>query len=357
MPIDFESISYYPALRTRPAEMLAYMELENELKDRLLPLITLGAWPKQTGIEASMTHARAALGSRPYLLDLTRELAYQNTEIHALKSSDRAFSRWVAFVKANPLAVPVVQMEASTRLPEIMKQCRALVELTQERVAFRIIDLAADTPRVVAALSALGAAKQGIVIIDLGLLTRDTMGAYISAAINVINEIRDEVTDASICVMSSSFPSSVTRYLDKDSAGARGSIPILERDLFAEIGADVCIYGDHASLHPCVVRATGGRDTPRIDFPMVESWEFERRADTDARGYVAAAQSLLKSYPEIASNPCWGARKIVGAAAGQIDEMRQRSSWIAARVNMHITRQLGLGDPRGATSDDEPFDD
>jgi hypothetical protein len=157
--------------------------------------------------------------------------------------------------------------------------------------------------------------------------------------------------------MASSFPSSVTSYLDKDSAGTRGSIPVLERELFEEVGSDACIYGDHSSIHPKVSTATGGKYTPRIDYPMAESWEFERRPDSDAQGYVSAARALIKSYPEIKTNPCWGAQKIVAAASGLIDRMKTPSSWIAARVNMHITRQFGLGQSLYAQPDDDLLDD
>lgn len=357
MSVNFEDFTYYPALRTRPAEMLGYQELAGDVKDNLLPLITLGAWPKQPGVASSLSSAKSALGDRPFILDLTREPPYQNNEVQELLSPTNTFKSWLTFVAANPLAIPVVQMTKATRLPDFIRQTRKLAELSQQRVAFRIVDLAADTTRVVSALSALDSAEQAIVILDLGLVTRDTMGAYIAASIGVINEIREDVPDATIAVIASSFPSSVTSYLDKDSGGTRGTIPILERELFEEIGSDACIYGDHSSIHPKVPITTGGKYTPRIDYPMAESWEFERRPDTDAQGYVSAAKALIRSYPEIKRNSCWGAQKVVSAAAGLIDKMKTPSSWIAARVNMHITRQLGLSQTSYTQPDDDLLDD
>lgn len=357
MPSYFERFPYYPALRTRPAEMLGYEKIAGEIKDALLPLITLGAWPKQPGVLASLENAKAAIGNRPYLLDVTTEPKYQNPELLALLSPDGSFNAWRKFVQTDPFAIPVIQMPADLRLPELMRQTRELVKSAQERIAFRLVNPAADTPRVVAALSTLNSADQALVIVDLGFVAKEMIGKCIADSFGAINEIRRDVPNATICVMSSSFPSSVTKSFDKDSGGTRGSIPILERELFEEIGGDACLYGDHGSIHPKVSAASGGRYTPRIDYPTAESWEFERRPDTDAQGYVSAAKALLNSFPEIRRNESWGAQKIVSAAAGLIDKMKTPSSWIAARVNMHITRQYYLSQASNLPADDDSLED
>ncbi|WCM23358.1 beta family protein [Paraburkholderia bryophila] len=357
MPAYFEKFPYYPALRTRPAEMLGYEKIAEEVKDALLPLVTLGAWPKQPGVLTSLKIAKAAVGNRPYLLDVTSEPKYQNPELLALLSPEGSFNAWRKFVQADPLAIPVIQMPVDLRLPELMRQTRDLAKSAHERIAFRLVNLAADTPRAVAALSTLDSADQALVIVDLGLVAKEMIGKCIVDSVGAINQIRRDIPNAAICVMSSSFPSSVTKSFDKDSGGTRGSIPILERELFEEIGADACLYGDHGSIHPKVSAASGGRYTPRIDYPTAESWEFERRPDTDAQGYVATAKALLNSFPEIRRNESWGAQKIVSAAAGLIDKMKTPSSWIAARVNMHITRQYYLSLASSLPADDDSLEE
>lgn len=357
MSAFFEEFPYYPALRTRPAEMLGYKEIDEEIKDELLPLITLGAWPKQPGVTVSLESAKAAIGDRPFLLDITAEPRYQNPEILELLSPSGSFSAWRTLIQSHTLAIPVVQMRGSLRLPDLMRQTRELAKLAQERVAFRIVDLAADTSRTVAALSTLDSADKALVIIDLGLVVKEMIGKCIADSLSTINQIRQEVPEATLCVMSSSFPASVTKSFDKDSGGTRGSIPIIEREIFEEIGSDACLYGDHGSIHPKVSAATGGRYTPRIDYPTAESWEFERRPDTDALGYVSAAKALLDSFPEIRRNKSWGARKIVSAAAGTIDKMKTPSSWIAARVNMHVTRQFHLSQASKLPADDDSLEE
>lgn len=206
MPAYFERFPYYPALRTRPAEMLGYEKIAVEIKDALLPLITLGAWPKQPGVLASLENAKAAMGNRPYLLDLTSEPKYQNPEVLALLSPDGSFNAWRKFVQADPLAIPVIQMPADLRLPELMRQTRELAKSAQERIAFRLVNLTADTPRAVAALSTLDSADQALVIIDLGLTAKEMIGNCIADSLGAINQIRRDIPNAAICVMSSSFP-------------------------------------------------------------------------------------------------------------------------------------------------------
>lgn len=47
MKVNFDSYSYYPALRTRAAEILGLSKLAHEKKEKILPLITLGNGPAQ----------------------------------------------------------------------------------------------------------------------------------------------------------------------------------------------------------------------------------------------------------------------------------------------------------------------
>ena len=75
---------------------------------------------------------------------------------------------------------------------------------------------------------------------------------------------------------------------------------------------------------------------------MHDAWAFECRPDANSTGYVDAAKSLISNHPEISRDATWGAERIVASAAGEIDAMRTPAMWIAARVNMHIAKQLEL---------------
>ena len=356
MAIEFDKQTYFPALRTRPAEMEGYAQLKNVVKDQLIPLITLGAWPRVEGFTQSLQQALVALEGRPFMLDLTQESAYQRPELLEIGSALNDFAAWRGLIASTPNAIPVVQMPLNVKLSQIIKQARALEGIGTERVAFRITDFAGDTPRVVAALSSLDRPEGALVIVDAGYI-RDSMPASLSACVSAINEVREEIPEAIITVISTSFPATVTSHLTQESSGTRGSLAILERELHFAIGSDAAIYGDHGSIHSKVYLTTGGRFMPRIDYPLSDAWEFERRPGKDSSGYIDAAQELIRRFPNIADEDTWGALKIRNAAAGDIDKMRTPARWIAARVNMHISRQLELSGELGVIDESDLDDD
>jgi len=340
MTISFDENPYYPIIRSRPAELLGYSNLKSEEKDALLPLITLGAWPRAEGLTESMSHIQSAVDKRPFILDLTRETAYQASEVRTLLNDDGDFSAWRAYALAIENSIPVVQIK-DTKIPRVVKQAKAFTDAGRQ-VAFRITDFANDVSKVTAALAALPSAESAIIFVDAGYI-RDAYQATAIACIDVINEIREDFEDSIICLASSSFPASVVAFAEPESGGKRGLLQILERPFHQALGGnDVCIYGDHSSIHAKVYPTTGGRFSCRIDYPLFDSWAFERQTDKKSDGYVDCAQALIATYPEIQEQDTWGARAIQNASIGQIDGMKTPAMWIAARVNMHISRQLSL---------------
>lgn len=336
MKKEFLEYSYFPGLRTRPAEMLGYQKLTDDVKGDLLPLFTLGLWPRQDSLKRSMEEAQAAIGGGNFILDLTKEPTYQTDDLKKLLNPSDGFAAWRKYALAQSNVIPVVQFGA--RLPDVIKQARYFSNAGQHKLAVRIQDFQEDVPKAVSVLAALDSADQCLVFLDLGYV-RDTMSASIAAAITAINDIREDIPEALICVMSSSFPNSVTSFVKAGTSGKSGVIEILEKNLYEEIGSEAALYGDYGSIHGRVYLSTGGRYVPRIDYPLEDAWVFERRPDTDAQGYVSAAKALLKDHPEISDDDTWGAEQIVAAAKGKIDGMKTPASWIAARVNMHISRQ------------------
>lgn len=355
MPIKLDKQSYFPALRTRPAEMEGYSQLRDSVREKLIPIITLGAWPRVEGVDQSLQQAKSAVSERPFILDLTQESAYQRPAILELLKPDGDFLAWRNLISATANVIPVVQTPPNVKLSQIIKQARALEEIGTHRVAFRITDFGSDTPRVIAALSALDKPNEALVIIDAGYI-RDSMSASLSACVSSINDVREEIPESIITVISTSFPATVTSHITQESSGTRGTLAILERELHYAIGADAAIYGDHSSIHSKVYLTTGGRFMPRIDYPLSDAWEFERRPGKDSSGYIDAAKSLLDRFPSILEEDTWGAEKIRNAAAGDIDKMRTPARWIAARVNMHISRQQDLSNEL-STLDEADLDD
>ena len=355
MTINFETYRYYPALRTRPAEVKGYSELTSPEKQQIIPIFTAGIWPRQTSLETSIEKTIEAAAGNPIILDLTDDPNYSCEQIRELRNSDNNFQAWQDFIKKiSAEVIPVIQITKQTKMSQVIRQAREF-ENSSIKIAFKIKNFGKDTPEIIAALSALDSTENALTIIDAGY-TRETLSASLAGCITAINEIREEVPESIITTLSTSFPSSVTQFLDPNSKGQRGLIPMFETKLHAAIGSDAAIYGDHGSIHSGVYTARGGRYTPRIDYPLNDVWVFERRPENNSSGYIDAARVILEAYPEIQEDDSWGALMIRRAASGEIDGMKTPSSWIAARVNMHISKQILLTSDI-LLSDEEDFDD
>jgi hypothetical protein len=354
--INFEEYNYYPALRSRPAEITGYENLSNEHKDAIIPAFTLGAWPRQPNIEIPLSKIVTATAGRPFMLDLTTEPSFLTEDIKKLKDSSTNFKYWRDFIsRVDAPVIPVIQITPESKISQIIRQARELEKIGCNKVAFKVRNFGEDTAKIISALSSLDSIENSIVIIDAGYV-RDTLPACLAGCISTINEIRDEVEDAEIIITATSFPSSVVSFLDPNSGGKRGLIAMFESKIHDAIGSGAAIYGDHGSIHSRVYITGGGRYTPRIDYPLNDAWIFERRPENNSTGYIDAAQKLISSYAEIEEDITWGAEMIRQAAQGNIDGMKTPASWIAARVNMHISKQIDFR-CSGRVDDEEDYDD
>lgn len=334
--IQFDNYLYFPTLRTRAAEMKGLLELDGARKRQIVPLFTLGRWPKALDFMRSADKAAEAMGDLPYFIDLTTDGSHLAEQQKALRDPAQAFQHWRAFVGRNSNAIPVVQTTAGLR--EVTKQAQEL-ERSTGRLAFRIRDFAVDTPVVISAISAIDSPRNAMVFIDCGYI-RDAMAAYVTAVVSTINRLRAEFPELVIAVLSTSFPTSTIPYADM--TGKRGSIEILERSLHDRIGGDsVAAYGDHSSVHSVVYDDSPiMRWAARVDFPRELDWYFERRpGDQTADGYASAARAIVKEIPDIGRRDIWGEQMILDAANGS-PHARAPGSWISVRVNIHLARQI-----------------
>ena len=360
MSADFESYSYFPTLRSRIAELTGFEHLRDDEKNKLVPLITLGKWPKSDDITLSLARTQSAVGDRPYMVDLTREPHHQTSDMAQLLNPEAGFQKWRDFVSKDKNIIPVIQFGiGQTTLRDIIRQITEL-ERSKENVVFRITNFERDIPRVVSGLAVLGKPENALVVVDLGYI-RNNFPASQVAAVRAINDIRAEVPEAIITVVSSSYPPFVGPFISAGSSGAvvDGQIDIMERTLFQALGGDsVITYGDYGSIHALVYPA-GGRFTPRIDVAFDDRWCFQRKSakGVDSEGYIECAKAILKQFPDLENGPEWGKKKIHEAARGQIDGMKTPLSWIGVRVNLHLSRQLALSELLRAREDEEDGDD
>jgi hypothetical protein len=353
--IKFENYQYFPTLRTRQSEMRGLKELDTDRKSKILPLLTLGRWPRATDFDKAAEKAVEVMNGYPYFLDLTADSTHLGDQQKILRDSSSGFKAWRDFLSKYDRAIPVVQLIADAKVRDIFKQAQ-FFENTSGKLAFRIKDFTSDTPLVINAISAMDDASNAIVFVDCQYI-RDSFVAYVTAAVATINQLRNEFPELMIVIMSTSFPSSVMSFVD--TTQTRGEIDIQERQLHARIGGNpVAAYGDHASIHSVVYDDMPiMRWSARIDYPQNFHWTFERRSGDQTRGgFVSAAKEIVRIDPDIGTRNIWGEQMILDAAAGSPFGAAP-SSWITVRVNIHLSRQIDLSalieSQDGAEDDDE----
>jgi hypothetical protein len=337
--VSLDQYHYYPAIRSRRAELEGLRELDVTRKSRILPIITLGEWPRAVNFEQSLSAATDAMNGLPFIIDLTTDRARLPDLRQKLVDGSNGFKSWRQFASQASQAIPTVLMSEVSRTRDVIRQA-AEIENRAGKVAFRIRDFMVETPKVIAALCALDDPSNAIVFVDCQYI-RNGVAAFATAAVATINAIRTEFPESIISVLSTSFPASTLPFFGPN--GQTGSIEILEQDLFSRIGGrGVAIYGDHSSIHSVVYDdAVGGRRwTPRIDYPLPRAWQLERRPNEDnAAGYSDAAKTLLRQHPGISGSDIWGEQKIHEAACGEV-HAKGPATWIAVRVNIHLARQI-----------------
>lgn len=340
--VDFDKYRYFPTLRTRQAELKGLEQLDSDRKRRLLPLLTLGRWPKALDFSKAAEKAETAMEQLPYFLDLTNDLTNLGEEQKRLRDPSQSFLEWRTFVGRYPKSIPVVQIAHGSRIRDVIKQSQEM-EHSFGKLAFRIREFSSETTTVISAISALDDPRNAVVFIDCQYI-RDAIAAYVTATISTINQLRSEFPELMIVVLSTSFPSSTIRF--SEDSQQRGSIDILERDLHSRIGGDsVAFYGDHGSVHSVVYDDIQiMRWSARVDYPRELSWYFERRpGNQTAEGYINAAKAVVKTDPGIGSREIWGEKMIIQAADGN-PFGKAPASWIAVRVNIHLARQLDFSE-------------
>lgn len=340
--LSFEEYNYYPALRTRGAELKGLGQLFDRHKDAIIPLLTLGKWPRAQNFETVADKIPKIFPDRPYFLDLTKEANTFTDQLIQLKDPAGGFKNWIDFVSRYEYAIPVLQSNTDQSIRDFIKQAQNC-EKKFGKLAFRVSNFHHDLNATISALAALDEAENALVFIDVGYI-RNSYTATVTATSSLINDIRDQVPNAIISTLATSFPASVATYAT--NGGRSGILDIMERQLHEDIGGfGVAAYGDYGSIHGVIYDDTPEvmRWAARVDYPIEREWYFERRPkDTSEAAFRDAAKVILRDHPEIANETNWG-EYIINRVATEPNFSEigfGPTPWIAVRVNIHISKQI-----------------
>ncbi len=355
---DFNDLTYLPLLTVRPAELRALQELPERDKDRLLPFFLLRPWGAAHQLQAALDKLSAVYGDRPFVLDLAPEEEPADTprpvheQLTALRDPANGYANWSTFIGLHNNFVPALQLADPAQFD---LQAARLLDLERGLVV-RFPRAALATSRLYAQrLGAITGGGDGICfVLDYERATRDLLGRQVEA-VGLIQRILEVAPRATISIAASSFP---------DGFVGLESQEIFERLLFngvrAQIGGEQLVYGDRGSARAERQLGGGGAPSPRIDYAMPLSWQFFRSGDGGARlaAYQALADEAIDSPHWDPALRLWGTQMIERTALGDPDAIISPVRATAARINIHLHRQLFYDDPPDALYEtDEDWSD
>lgn len=286
-PLPHAPYHYIPILQDRPGEMRALQRAQPRVWDRMTPML-VAVGPKdraklltQTQLAAWAKRFAAALGSRPFFIDVMRLDPVQplaNGQAALAYLYDRFRARQVVFV-------PVVSVDAS---PAVRQIVRTAAELDHRGAAVRLRLGQAAVPSGTSWFQLLeyvcgdiGVPREAVdVVMDMGWLSPDATlpSDEIGAA---IDELAAVGPWRNIVLVATSMPETLASI----NEGSIGAIPRREWTLWTQIMSANArrrvSFGDYAVQHPRPPAETGPGMRANV------------RYTADARTVVARGEGLV----------------------------------------------------------------
>lgn len=353
---NFINHKYLPILITRPEEMNALEQLSPKTKNFLTPVLLLQPWQNSLTFEVIIKRVEKAIGKKKrWIANLNHHfndydsMTDAKREFLALTSSDNGYNNWVEFLSEHPNLIPCLQLhdlsQFQKQLNRLARLKRGLVlHLTRENF---FATLSKDN---LAHLKSATKHNKLLILLDFETIRPSDDLTLLSATF--INKIREvsETPEFIFSVSATSFPDSFGTVIKQD---------IKERELYnifrRSINAQL-IYSDHGSAR---VKSQGGGSGiiyARIDLPTYSDWKFFRSPLTD-RNYREMAKMAVNSKDWDPDLKIWGTRLIEDTANDRPDFISSPVRATAARINIHMHRQVFFGDEVGLRDTEVPYTD
>lgn len=383
MPIvNFSAFSYYPSLLASYGELTGYGHLAQADKEAVLPIAAVSWLGFNVSFEQTIDRLRAGFGNNHFLLDLDHrpapppyeavdpqdpeaqqrrldeqrpaQAAYNARLEQALSSRD-GFAEWREVTATFPNAIPVLQhRDFATEGAAILRQAARLSEGRQS-IAIRVSESEAQDalPTIVQIISILERPEQLLIIYDAGQ-GRRSLTERAAHAVDFISSLTDEldVQDASRIVaalISNSFTASVLGHDElRNVSNLDRSLWAIARESFP------FAYGDYATTartnaHSAYIPSDS---KPTAVYALTDGWLIYRGVDlNDPQGWIDGSTAILEHNEYDGPIPAWGQGLLDRAADNDLNGIDSARFWRAAKINLHIYRQLRY--PPTPGSDDE----
>ncbi|UYK80392.1 beta family protein [Xanthomonas sacchari] len=343
----FDAFRYAPIIEVRPAEMLALETLPEKDKDLLAPVLKLRPWAASLELNKSIGRVKSAYGGRPCFLALA-ELDFSEVtrpvhiDLRKLADPRDGFRAWCAYFEneGNSQFIPCAQI---THPEEFLPQVKSLAKLNRglgivvesealpyaENIAERLLEAEVEGD----VMFMLDYGKQNAGLVNMASLIRDRLA-----------KISKIIPNATLSISASSFP---------DGFVGVESQAIFERQAYNFIKGEMhfpLIYSDRGSARAERQLGGGGAPAPRVDYADDNWWYFYRSGDESKKRlsrYQEMAKEVMKSPQWDPKLRIWGTQMIERTALGDENAITSPPRATAARINIHLHRQLHYGDRSG----------
>ncbi len=384
----FDGSLYFPAMSTRVHEQLAYSKCSDQVKDLMVPVVTLTRYGKSeslletadvlladlagrtaivdfdpeprpttsaeeaAGRRKRKEEARLAKGGKPGRPRTEKQLAMDaenrrrtdlfNKHVEDLIDPYGGGARWIEMISEIPELIPVLQV-----VPGQVESQLEIIRRKGTRAAFRIKPRDASQTKVF--FDNIAAVRDHtdavLVIVDFedirGRVTSSLETAKQFYA-HLFEGLRDKADFLQTVLMSNSFPGPPLRDVSR-------KLEIEDRHFHRKVSETFPTqYGDYMSIPPrrgSGISANGW--FPHVDLVSRDHWNvclFENNSDETK--YVEAAKELRDGPYWRQRVDCWGSTVIERVATDQslvVDGKRftTPTSWLSVRANQHLN-QLAL---------------
>ncbi|MFQ6349755.1 beta family protein [Pseudomonas sp. R11F] len=353
--MDWNSLVYFPVLKTKDAELRAISSVDESYRRKMLPVyeITKSRITKKNSVGdiiKRLDQIKNIQGKLPYILDVTTDSKQKNSQIESILSPVNGYECWKNWLEMNCSEQIVPMIHVNFELDEDLAEAKAFVAAVTSKYKRMALRLPADLlgeeyEEIISAIVSELYDTRLYVILDEGCI-RDRV--KVSGLAEITDLYHKAFTTISmlpnadswlerIVCLSGSFP-----YLVKaEGKDDKGCFEIFEHSLYLSLkhNRPLLQFGDFASINVKQIEMRGGTFVPRIDFCTDEKFYYYRKR-RDAGSYVLCAKQVVVD-PNYVSNKSWADEEISCAALGTPSGISP-SFWISVRACNYMIRRVKL---------------
>lgn len=351
---------YFPIIRTRDSELMAYKMLSDKVKNGTLPIIELtksrlSKKNPDMSLDKRLADLADVIGtSNPFIMDLSSDEKYTNPEIESilLNKNNDGFMQWVKFIKNcqdnySLNIIPIIHYNI-IELDEIEKELQNLSFLPIYALRIYINDGDTIITDIIHTIKECADINKIILILDYEFVSNKVTAPNYDSSSQILKTVESIETQTKpqkfkeIIYAFSSFPSSVISN-DYGSSNHTGSFHISEIITSEKLKDKPICHGDYASIH-AFNYDNFGKWVPRVDFINEDKFIYYRKTLTEG-GYKAIGREIQDDSRYDPSKPiCWGNDEIIECIKGTPSKLNP-AHWISVRMNIYMTlRYLQLSE-------------